>query len=82
MNQVVVAACLSLLFLFGWAYFFREAVMMWMYPPDWYITLWNNPEYRHLVKGNVPIMFMMSCAPLGFCIIWIARLVKAIKEKK
>lgn len=77
---VIFCAIVCLGFLFGFGYFVREAFRIWFYPPGWRMSLMNStdPEIRALTHGDVAILFMMSCAPLGFALIWGARLWMAI----
>jgi hypothetical protein len=77
----VICAVLSALFFSGWVYFVEEAMRMWLHPPEWRLHLLATPEYRYLVRWDVPLLLMMSCAPLGFFIIWVTRLVMAIRQR-
>jgi hypothetical protein len=61
---------------------FYRAFHFLLYPADWEIQLSqsSDPTLRSSTRGDFTIPFLMSCLPLGFCLIWVARLIDALAK--
>jgi hypothetical protein len=85
-RRICIGGCaiMVLIFAAGFGYFVEQAAMLKWFPPDWYVYIGqsSDPAERALNDGDIPMLLLMSCAPLGFCMIWIARLVMVIRGKK
>jgi hypothetical protein len=60
--------------------FIAAAIHFWLNPPSWEIALRADPSLSYLTRGDVPLQLLLACAPLGFALIWGARLYMALKE--
>lgn len=82
--RIGFCGAMASIFAIGFGYFVEQAAMIRWWPPDWYVRIGqsSDPAIRSLNNGDISILLLMSCAPLGFCIIWIARLILAIREAR
>jgi hypothetical protein len=79
-----IGFCGSLVAFFGGAAiaFAMSAFHFLLHPPWWEIALSKDadPNVRALTRGDFSLQLMLACAPAGFCLLWIGRLIKSLKD--